>query len=45
MGAVYRARQTNLGRVVALKVLPKTAPKTRTAIARFYREDAGQSAS
>lgn len=38
MGAVYRARQTNLDRLVALKVLPKDRSENQTAIARFYRE-------
>ena len=38
MGAVYKARQTNLGRLVALKVLPKDRMQNLTAVSRFERE-------
>ena len=38
MGAVYRARQVNLDRVVALKVLPRGRAEGEHAVARFYRE-------
>jgi serine/threonine protein kinase len=38
MGAVYKARQTNLDRMVALKVLPASRSQDHEAIARFYRE-------
>ena len=38
MGRVYRALQTKLDRVVALKVLPSHRMDDRRAIARFERE-------
>lgn len=38
MGRVYRALQTKLDRIVALKVLPSHRSEDRRAIARFERE-------
>jgi nitrous oxidase accessory protein NosD len=38
MGAVYRARDANLDREVALKVLPRHAVADPDAVARFQRE-------
>lgn len=38
MGTVYRARHRRLHKLIALKILPKTAEWNRTAIARFERE-------
>jgi len=38
MGAVYKARQISLDRIVALKVLPQNIAKDATFIERFQRE-------
>ena len=38
MGEVYRAHDTRLGRVVALKILPDTLLQHPEALARFRRE-------
>lgn len=38
MGEVYRARDTKLGREVALKVLPKEFAANTERMARFERE-------
>jgi serine/threonine protein kinase/outer membrane protein assembly factor BamB len=38
MGHVYKARQTLLGKIVALKVLPKSRTSDPRAVARFKRE-------
>jgi len=38
MGEVYRARDTKLGRDVAIKVLPEALAQNRERLARFERE-------
>ena len=38
MGAVYKARQINMDRIIALKILPPSLAKQPTFIERFLRE-------
>ncbi len=38
MGEVYRARDTRLERIVAIKILPKHLSDSAEAKQRFYRE-------
>ena len=44
MAAVYKARQPSLDRMVAIKVLPRSAGSDATFVARFHREARGAAA-
>ena len=42
-GEVYRARDTKLGREVAIKILPEAFSQDKQRLARFERERAAKS--